>query len=55
MKLVVDQESQRFWAPICWRRCAGSHAGLSIAINAGATKADFDRTVASTRVPRRSS
>jgi glutathione reductase (NADPH) len=46
MKLIVHQKSQRV---------AGAHMigedspeimqGLSIAINAGATKADFDRTV----------
>jgi glutathione reductase (NADPH) len=46
MKLVVDQESQR----ILGAHMLGEDApevmqGLSIAINAGATKADFDRTV----------
>ncbi len=46
MKLVVDQESQR----VLGAHMLGEDApeiiqGLSIAINAGATKADFDRTV----------
>ncbi len=46
MKLVVDQESQR----VIGAHMMGEDApeiiqGISIAINAGATKADFDRTV----------
>ena len=46
MKLVVDQESQR----VVGAHMLGEDApeiiqGLSIAINCGATKADFDRTV----------
>ena len=46
MKLIVDQASQR----VVGAHMLGEDApeiiqGLSIAINAGATKADFDRTV----------
>jgi glutathione reductase (NADPH) len=46
MKLVVDQQSQR----VLGAHMLGEDApeivqGLSIAINAGATKRDFDRTV----------
>ncbi len=46
MKLVVDQQSQR----VVGAHMIGEDApeimqGLSVAINAGATKADFDRTV----------
>jgi glutathione reductase (NADPH) len=46
MKLVVDQESQRILgAHMLGEDAAEIMQGLSIAINAGATKADFDRTV----------
>jgi glutathione reductase (NADPH) len=46
MKLIVDQQSQR----VLGAHMIGEDApeivqGLSIAINAGATKADFDRTI----------
>jgi glutathione reductase (NADPH) len=46
MKLVVDQASQRVvGAHMLGEDAAEIMQGLSIAINAGATKADFDRTV----------
>ena len=46
MKLVVDQASQRVvGAHMLGEDAAEILQGLSIAINAGATKADFDRTV----------
>jgi glutathione reductase (NADPH) len=46
MKLVVDQESQRILgAHMLGEDSPEVMQGLSIAINAGATKADFDRTV----------
>jgi glutathione reductase (NADPH) len=46
MKLVVDQASQRILgAHMLGEDAAEIMQGLSIAINAGATKADFDRTV----------
>ena len=46
MKLVVDQASQRvLGAHMLGEDAAEIMQGLSVAINAGATKADFDRTV----------
>lgn len=46
MKLLVDQASQRIvGAHMLGEDSAEIMQGLSIAINAGATKADFDRTV----------
>ncbi len=46
MKLVVDQPTQRILgAHMLGEDSAEIMQGLSIAINAGATKADFDRTV----------
>lgn len=46
MKLVVDQQSQRvIGAHMIGEDAPEIMQGLSIAINAGATKADFDRTV----------
>jgi glutathione reductase (NADPH) len=46
MKLVVDQASQRVvGAHMIGEDSPEIIQGLSIAINAGATKADFDRTV----------
>ena len=47
MKLVVDPEPRtKSSAPICWARMRPEIIqGLAIAITAGATKADFDRTI----------
>ena len=46
MKLVVDQQNQRvLGAHMIGEDAPEIMQGLSIAINAGATKADFDRTV----------
>ena len=46
MKLVVDRETDR----VVGAHMVGSHAGeiiqgIAVAIRAGATKADFDRTI----------